>query len=128
MKKMIMTIVSAIMAATMIGFAPVSAEAKGDTVYYTNMSDLVAALKELQHDDPAIWYKDGRGMTIMYKYVYTSVEDAKLSLEYCRLYDEETYKYVMDYMAENNLTIEDAAGWSIDYCTWTTETVWEEIK
>lgn len=128
MKKMIMTIVSAIMAATMIGSVTVNAQAKEDTVYYTNMSDLVAALKELQHDDPAIWYKDGRGMTIMYKYVYTSVEDAKLSLEYCRLYDEETYKYVMDYMAENNLTIEDAAGWTIDYCTWTTETVWEDIK
>ena len=128
MKKIINTIVTVIAAAFAIGnMSTVNAHAE-DTVYYTNMSDLVAALKELQHDDPAIWYKDGRGMTIMYKYVYTSVEDAKLSLEYCRLYDEETYKYVMDYMAENNLTIEDAAGWTIDYCTWTTETIWEEIK
>lgn len=46
MKKIIITIVSAIIAATMIGFAPVSAEGKEAR----NMASVVAAAKELSPD------------------------------------------------------------------------------
>ncbi len=131
MKKIIMLIVSAIVAVNMIGFAPVSAEAKEakNYVWYTTMADVVRELKALTPEaGGSVWYSDGHGMTVMYKYEYLDITTAELELAQAKVYDPEAYEAIMAYMAENNLTLEDACGWKLHELKWTTETIWEEVN
>lgn len=131
MKKIIMLIVSAIMAATMIGSVTVNAQAKEakNYVWYTTMADVVRELKALTPEaGGSVWYSDGHGMTVMYKYEYLDITTAELELAQAKVYDPEAYEAIMAYMAENNLTLEDACGWKLHELKWTTETIWEEVN
>jgi hypothetical protein len=131
MKKIIMVIVSAIMAVTMIGSVTVNAQAKEAKNYtwYTTMADVVRELKALTPEaGGSVWYSDGHGMTVMYKYEYLDITTAELELAQAKVYDPEAYDAFMAFMAENGITLEAVCGWKLHELTWTTETIWEEVN
>lgn len=103
-------------------------EAK-DYVWYTTMADVVRELKALTPEaGGSVWYSDGKGMTVMYKYEYLDITTAELELAQAKVYDPEAYDAFMAFMAENNLTLEAVCGWKLHELTWTTETIWEEVN
>ena len=112
MKKMMSAILTAIMAATMIGSVSVNAQAEANEA--ADVADIVAFMKECRPGE-TLTFSLSRTCTYEYSWVYTAPEEVEAWL--LQLTDAERAE-LDEVLYEAGATVEDLSGWQLEVCRW----------
>lgn len=112
MKKLMSAILTAIMAATMIGSATVTAQAEANKA--TCVADIVAFMKECRPGE-TLTFSLSRSCTYEYSWVYTDPKEVEA---WMLMLTEEQKAELFDVLDEAGASVEDLSGWQLEESCW----------
>lgn len=113
MKKIMMSILTGIMAASMIGSATVTAQAEANKAA-TCVADVVAFMKECRPGE-TLTFSLSRSCTYEYSWVYTDPKEVEA---WMLMLTEEQKTELFDVLDEVGATVEDLSGWQLEESRW----------